>query len=180
MSRLSRFVNVLIAANQKVNGVGSMPWHVNEDLVTSGVPAQAEVLEAELTNARLGDPVYKWAWRLRLSVRPQEQAPYEATAVEYFRRLSFPTVGTTVHVLYDEAEKTRLIVDHRSDADRIAGVGSPREDPRPTPDAYAQAIAAARAVPGGTTVRGTKIVALGRWRKGSEVDRRTTGGEHGD
>jgi hypothetical protein len=90
----------------------------------SGCPAEALVTEARWTKRRLGDPPSHFQWAVQLRVRPATEAEFDVTVEDWFRAMESPAPGQVVHVVYDPASHERTIVDHRSDSDREAGIGT--------------------------------------------------------
>jgi len=80
------------------------------------------VLEARRTTWRLGDPPSHVLWKLRLRVQPAAEPEFDVTVGDWLRTSVVPSQGTRLQVFYDPENHNRAMVDHRSDADRAAGI----------------------------------------------------------
>jgi len=101
-------------------------WKVPDNSWTdSGRPADALVIEARRLNRTLSDPPSHYRWVVDLRVRPADDAEFEVRVEDWFRVLKPPAPGEILHVVYDPSAHERTIVDHRSDSDREAGIGTP-------------------------------------------------------
>ena len=100
----------------------------DEPLLRSGTAAEAQVIQAQRTTWRRGNPPSHYEWKLTLRVDAPE-GPFDVELKDYFRNFREPVPGTILHVLYDPNDHRSIVVDHRSDADRAAGIGQPGDDP---------------------------------------------------
>jgi hypothetical protein len=91
--------------------------------------AEAEVLEVQRTSESRSTPPSSSSWRVRLRVRPSGRPAFDAELTDVFPVCAPPAPGATLHVIYDPRRRRQLIVDHRSEADREAGIGSPGDAP---------------------------------------------------
>jgi len=117
---LGRSLKALVGMPSR--GGGASPDH---SWVEAGRPAEAVVTSAERTNRLLSDPPSHWWWVVQLHVRPPDGAEFDVMVEDWFRVRTPPVVGGVVHVVYDPTSADRTIIDHRSDADREAGIGRP-------------------------------------------------------
>jgi hypothetical protein len=99
-----------------------------ERLLRTGMAADAQVIQAQRTTWRRGNPPSHYQWKLTLRVDAPDGA-FDVELKDYFRNFREPVPGTILHVLYDPSNHHAVVVDHRSDASRAAGVGQPGDDP---------------------------------------------------
>jgi hypothetical protein len=90
-----------------------------------GRPAEGTVVEARQLHRWLSDPPSHYRWVVVVQVRPDDEPAFEVGIEDWFSVRQPPVVGDTLHVVYDPDFKARVIVDHRSDADREGAIGYP-------------------------------------------------------
>jgi hypothetical protein len=90
-----------------------------------GRPAVGTVVEARQLHRSLSDPPSHYRWVVVVQVRPNDEPAFEVGIEDWFRVRQPPVVVGTLHVVYDPGFKARVIVDHRSDADREGAIGFP-------------------------------------------------------
>jgi hypothetical protein len=102
---------------------------LEERLRASGRP-WAEVLEADRSrlSVTVGNPALvhntEVVWSLRLRVYPEGEPPFETGVKARFPQLSAPRRGSSVAVLYDPADHSRVVVDQSEEGIVDAALGS--------------------------------------------------------
>lgn len=120
-----------------------------ERLRTSGRRAPAEVLEAEggRVGVTHGNPVFventEMVWKLKLEVRPEGEAPFEAELKARFPQLGAPRKGVVLSVLYDPNDHSKIVLDESEQGavETAVNTALSRSPALATPDLVRDAIA---------------------------------------
>lgn len=93
------------------------PEHVNEQLIKTGVPAEATILSADPTgNVYNSQPQV----RLKLEVRPKDGEAYQAETKMIINPVYIPQFqpGRTVRVRYDQNDKSKIAIEETENGQR--------------------------------------------------------------
>jgi hypothetical protein len=151
-----------------------------EPLLKTGMAADAQVIQAQRTTWRRGNPPSHYQWRLTARVDAAE-GPFDAELKDYFRNFREPVPGTILHVLYDPSNHRSIVVDHRSDADRAAGIGQPSDDPPITPEEISARMGGdVQQMTVSPGVTGMRVLVVGKGGKAAKADPISALGELAD
>ena len=89
---------------------------LRERLLKEGRQAQAEVVEAKPTTASRGNfppdrSERRYLWKLRLRVRPEGETGFDIDLKHYFHVWAPPNEGSTMTVLFDPNDHSKLSID---------------------------------------------------------------------